>query len=470
MLTDISNNLRIHNDKNMNIRNNTKYSTQRVSRSKRNVNDENHSQVYPNSNNTKRSSHLTNSKYTGSSTVVKMTEAPTYKFSKIYQQKTDILFPFYKCPIETEHQFLKNQEEKLDFTTDVMFYKNHIKKYSKPIQVVPSTNALTPKKSSNIFYGFNTSSNSNDPIMETLLHMNNENKLRFGDFMITINKNGSSQMDFSPRTEEEEFIIKNRRLESSVKYNKVEEEEEEILYKSDENEISKLEVSDLEITEAEESDSDIEIDLNLDIDFENDIDLSILESSLVSQGIQPEHNMDNLHDGFLTNERKMIKNLPNGLSMSPVKKIMINKMKQSSTSPQKMNSLFRTLKNKSSPIKALNTQRSGINLTPISKPIRKTKHNHHGNNNYSKFDNSMTISAKAIMKMVDDSLVSSDTEIFNNSYSYIAMKSFNRGNNQSQVHSQHNNDDISINAADLMSALNDVGESPLTLRLKELKL
>lgn len=76
----------------------------------------------------------------------------------------------------------------------------------------------------------------------------------------------------------------------------------------------------------------------------------------------------------------------------------------------------------------------------------------------------MTISAKAIMKMVDDSLVSSDTELYNHSCSFMTVKSFGKCNQTGAK------GDININAADLMGALSGEVDSPLTRRMKELKL
>ncbi|GMG39759.1 unnamed protein product [Ambrosiozyma monospora] len=60
-----------------------------------------------------------------------------------------------------------------------------------------------------------------------------------------------------------------------------------------------------------------------------------------------------------------------------------------------------------------------------------------------KLDNSMTISAKAIMKMVDDSLVSSDTEFYTQTMTQIHAK----------ASISNLNERVSINASDLESAL-----------------
>ncbi|GME70437.1 unnamed protein product [Ambrosiozyma monospora] len=60
-----------------------------------------------------------------------------------------------------------------------------------------------------------------------------------------------------------------------------------------------------------------------------------------------------------------------------------------------------------------------------------------------KLDNSMTISAKAIMKMVDDSLVSSDTEFYTQTMTQIHAK----------ASISNLNEKVSINASDLESAL-----------------
>lgn len=78
------------------------------------------------------------------------------------------------------------------------------------------------------------------------------------------------------------------------------------------------------------------------------------------------------------------------------------------------------------------------------------------NNYYSKWDKSMTISAKAIMKMVDDSLVSSDTEMYNLSQSFIARQDLDCN--------------VSINANDLNDALMEEMDNPIILKLKELSI
>lgn len=472
MLTDISNHLRVHNHNNHN--NNNQLNVLRPlkivdRKSSRKINDENLCYVKNNNQGIKNSNNNNN----------KMLEKPNYRFPIIYQEATDILFPYFNYVYKNDlKKKLKNNEIKIDYTPDENFFKNPIKKYSKPIDVNFKTqsnkienNNLAIKKS-NLFYGFNS---NQDPIMDVFLHMKNENKLRFGDFMVTVNKDGTVQNEFSPESEEEEEEEQKNML-MMKRLSIIDNEEDEVLYQSDENEISRLENSDLDLTESEESDVDLDLELEIDDDdgFENN---SIINSSLLSQGISN----FNFENKLLTTVNNTNTN-NNNISLSPLKRAIINsninKISSSSPSPKKQEQLlFRTIKNKTSPIKTLKTQRSGINLSQINKPIKKNiKHT-----NYSKWDNSMTISAKAIMKMVDDSLVSSDTEIYNHSFSF--MKNFSNNNNNNNNYNNNgsifNNkftnqgilkDDFSINENDLMNALNDVNETPLIERMQELKL
>ncbi|KAG0690270.1 blue light receptor [Pichia californica] len=477
MLTDISNDLRVHNNAS-HVRNQNSHNVLRPLKIvKRKANTENSINNNNTNNSNKKSNNNSKQKQNKNSQNIiinhnKMLDAPNYKFPKIYQKKTDMIFPFYECSIKTDNKFLKNNEPQLDFTNDICMSKNPIKKYAYPIIVNYNTtlnkesnnnhnnhNNNNKSNKSNIFFGFNNNNNGSnvaqDPIMETFIHMKSENMLRFGDSILTIDSNGFVTSEYSPV--EEELIIKKRMSDFDID-DDINNDEEDI-YKSDEGEISRLDDSDLDITDNEDSDIENQLTFN-DDDNNNDNDF-LMDSSIVSQCI-PSYGLDNLHDGFLTNYKHQTNNNNNKqLNLSPLKRAMMNN--NIVTSPQKQeNNLFRALKNKSSPIKSLKNQRSGINLTPISKSIKKIKHT-----NYSKWDNSMTISAKAIMKMVDDSLVSSDTEVFNHSLSF--MKSFNKCNN---INSSINNskEDFNINANDLMDALNDESETPLILRMKELKL
>ncbi|GAV29318.1 hypothetical protein PMKS-002800 [Pichia membranifaciens] len=397
----------------------------------------------------------------------KMLDAPNYKFPRIYEHETDILFPIYTCRIDTDQKNLRMNEIKVDFTADMNIQKNITKKYSKPIEV----GAIEPKRlfqknetqqaasSSNIFFRCNTTTNNEDPIMDCFVHMKSENQLRFGDLVLTIGKDGSVSSMHTPEKEEGNAILLGRGSANERDFN------EEVLYASDEGEGSRLENSDLDLTDSEESDVELDLDLELrdGADDEDEElmagDLSIINSSLISQGVPP-CSMNNLQNGFLTNDRKQ-KSATSHMPLSPVKKAMLNNQDNTAcpSSPQKQDLLFRTLKNKSSPVKALRSQRSGVNLTQVSKP-KKNKHT-----NYAKWDNSMTISAKAIMKMVDDSLVSSDTELYNHSHSFLAMRSLGKGN-----HTHAKDDGLNINAADLIGALSGEVDSPLTRRMKELKL
>lgn len=84
------------------------------------------------------------------------------------------------------------------------------------------------------------------------------------------------------------------------------------------------------------------------------------------------------------------------------------------------------------------------------KKLRAKHSPHKPKTNYAKWDKSMTISAKAIMKMVDDSLVSSDTEMYNLSQSFLA-----------RTHAAPASGTVSINADDLNDALMEDMDAPL---------
>lgn len=362
----------------------------------------------------------------------KMQEYPNYKFGKMFENADDIIFPYYHTALATENIYTKNNELKLDFTNDITYFRNTIRKYSKPIDY-----KYISKHEFNIFNNFK---NQTDPIEKCFRHMPGENKLRFGDFSITVETDGVYTKAFEPV---------NEKRDSS-------DDIDEVLYRSDEGETSRLENSDLDITDDEISDGEVsrkfdgfeevgdderEDDDNNDSDYEGN-NSSILNSSLISQNVQ-----GNPPIGFPS---ALLTNKPDAMISSPIRNAPV--------SPQKQELLFRTLKNKSSPIKALKTQRSGLNLNQVTKA--KTKSLSQKNTNYSKWDNSMTISAKAIMKMVDESLVSSDTELYNHSFSFLGAKA-NRNLNSASTNPATDgvfnigDRDISINAADLLFALND---------------
>lgn len=470
MLTDISNDLKVHgtsaarNQRDLQQRNSAlrplRIVNRRFLRKATGENsvptDRNNAKTINNSNSKVRT--LFNPYSNNSSN--KMLDSPSYKFPRIFEEETDILFPFYNCRIEREQKNLKANEVKLDFTNDLTFHKNITKKYSKPVEVeklVPrrlfkDDSTQQPTLAFNIFFRGDNDTSA-DPVMDTFMHMKSENQLRFGEYLLTIGKDGSVSSKYTPIDETEDaFLVSGRPDEQDFN--------DEVLYRSDEGEVSRLENSDLDITESEES--EVELDLELELKDEEDEALdgnfSISNSSLISQSV-PSYAIDNLQNGFLTNDKKS-KSSATHMPPSPLKRAVANHSHNSSSasSPQKQELLFRTLKNKSSPIKALKSQRSGVNLTQVCKP---KKHKH---TNYAKWDNSMTISAKAIMKMVDDSLVSSDTELYNHSCSFMTVKSFSKCNQTGAK------GDININAADLMGALSGEVDSPLTRRMRELKL
>jgi hypothetical protein len=362
-----------------------------------------------------------------SSSVPKMSEYPNYRFNKIIQEESDMLFPFYRSGLKTENVHLRNNEPKLDFSNDITFFKNVTKKYKRPmvfkyIKIADVTG--TKRSCKNVF---NDACGAPDPILACFTHMKHENNLRFGDNLITVNLNGSYEMKHSPV---QPVTLSN------------DDEDDEVLYHSDEGECSRLENSDLD--DSTEKDSDLDLDLGSDIDIDVDASVegddnddshfdiaedSILNSSMISQGMPTF--LDALHGkGIRT---------PNG---SPSKRVHTST--EPSRSPVKQETLLRTLKGKISPIKTLQNHRAGhinkSNGNESSKPIKF---------NYAKWDNSMTISAKAIMKMVDDSLVSSDTEMYNQTCSFLAMKAGKSGAVSGL------GKEVQIDAADLMDALND---------------
>ncbi|TID30197.1 hypothetical protein CANINC_001204 [Pichia inconspicua] len=294
-----------------------------------------------------------------------MLTEPNYKFDKIFSKQEDAIFPFFESKIVIERMADK-QNDKIDYSEDITFYKNVTKKYTKPFNknyIVQIPYQLSYK--GNIFNPIKV-----DPTMKCFTHEKNDHKLRFGDFVIECEQNGAIRTVYEP-------------VVSCV----LNEDIDESLYFSDEAEISRLDNSDSE--EEFENESDREEDTNLEID--------AFSSFLLS---------------------------------SPKKK-----------SPVKSDMLFRSLQRNISPIKNLHKERTGIisnNLKP--KALGSV---------YSTYDNSMTISAKGIMKMVDESLVSSDTEIYNQSTSYIKKE-----------RSAFNSKPV-INAADLISALDEEFEKPI---------
>lgn len=373
----------------------------------------------------------------------KMLDEPHYRFNKICQSGVDPIFPFYHINMNTDSIMFKDDEPKLDFTNDVKIQRNNVKKYSKPINIkyldgneIDNSSSYLKRAKSNIFYNVDSNENE-DPITGCFIHMKEENKLRFGDFMLTVSENGCVESVFSPviATIQNNFTKRLQEVDNDADDN-ITEDDEELLYLSEENEISRLENSDLDMSDDEE-----ENELDIQSYDDHNVSIELMNSSFIGEKIPPS-SVFNLKSETESNINK-------NYTLSPSKKdSLIN------TSPQRQELLFRTLKNKSSPIKALSSQRSGINLPQISKP----RHT-----NYSKLDNSMTISAKAIMKMVDDSLVSSDTEIYNHSHSLLTMKNKLNCSIKDDVN-------ISVNAADLMDALKDDVDSPLTRKLKDLKL
>ena len=363
-----------------------------------------------------------------SSSVPKMSEYPSYRFNKIIQEESDMLFPFYRSGLKTENVRLRNNEPKLDFSNDITFFKNVTKKYKRPMvfKYINITDVTGTKRScKNVF---NDACGAPDPILACFTHMKHENNLRFGDNLITVNFNGSYDMKHNPV---QPVTLSN------------DDEDDEVLYHSDEGECSRLENSDLD--DSTEKGSDLDLDLGSDIDIDIDVDASIedddnddshfdiaedsiLNSSMISQGMPTFP--DALHGkGIRT---------PNG---SPSKRVHTST--EPSRSPVKQETLLRTLKGKISPIKTLQNRRAGhinkSNGNESSKPVKF---------NYAKWDNSMTISAKAIMKMVDDSLVSSDTEMYNQTCSFLAMKAGKSGAVSGL------GKEVQIDAADLMDALN----------------
>lgn len=343
----------------------------------------------------------------------KMLEVPNYKFKQIYFPDlfcdSEPFFPFYQTYLVTDNVYNKNDNElKLDFTKDINFGKNNIKKYSNLITLPNLTvdipvNIFSPKIEKKI-----------DPINACFNNHNiDDNQLRFGNYLLKINKSGIPSMCFKlPSTDE---ILNLKKQTEDFYKQKIEKEEqaadgdddEEELYKSDEND-SRLDNSDSDF-EFSEEDDDEDNDAILNTD---SIHSDLINSSLVSQGIPP-CSIESLH---------LINNPIRNNVSSPVKNINYTAN----------TNIFRNY----SPTKNLQNQRIGLIKKPKITSPKKTKTK---NSNYSKFDNSMTISAKGIMKMVDDSLVSSDTEL-HSSFSFMRNTS---------------NCVRSINALDLLNALKD---------------
>lgn len=294
------------------------------------------------------------------SSCARMTAEPDYKFNNILQNEQDAVYPFFYSDIQTNEVYLKNKQPKLDFTTDVTFYRNVVKKYTKPVnyKYIPVVGGKRQPL--------------DDPVLQCFTKTKQDSQLQFGDYLLNVSQSGAANLKYEPL--------------ENVQYS-----DDEVLYRSDEGEVSRLENSDL--------DNDSEADMT-ETDGEDEMEISLGPSNLMDADV---------------------------LTPSTPRRSVNNHLK---TSPKRQETLLRTLANKS-PIKRLTNER-----------LNKSKHM-----NYSKFDSSMCISAKAIMKMVDDSLVSSDTEIYNQSYT-SAHAHGNPFNSLKNV-------DFSINASDLISALND---------------
>lgn len=311
---------------------------------------------------------------------VKMIDEPNYRFNKIFSNPKNIINPFY------EYTHFGAITDDIDLTGNISFFKNIVKKYNKPLNisyVEPITYTISRKGK------IIKPQSQLDPISQCFKHSSGDNQLRFGDYLFIVEQDGIAEMKLDPIP---------KMTSKYVDYN-YDTEEEERLYKSDEGETSRLENSDIDLSE-DESDVDIELDISVD-------------TPIVSSPIK---NQNSLKKQFQDNN------------------------------------VFKTIKNKASPIKSLKEKRFGM----ANKPA--------GKFNYSKFDNSMTISAKAIMKMVDDSLVSSDTEVYNNSLSFMK-------NTTTTINTSKNIFNLNINEDDLMSAMsiNDI-EIPFLSKLKDLKL
>jgi hypothetical protein len=431
MLMDISNNVNVHNGSHHNLR-----PLKIVKRTQNN-------NFNIRSNNENINPHILHQKITQTkmettdTNPMKMADEPSYRFNRIFQSTADMVDPFYQYPFinnSNNNYYSKknnNNELKLDFTNDITFFKNVVKKYSKPINIKYIEQIPYQVKSSSAKKTIFNSNLPVDPLMGCFIHSKNENTLRFSDFLMTVAQDGTSTMEYSPNP-----ILKYDKQFNNNNYNN--NIADEILYQSDEGENSRLENSDLDATD-DDDDDDNDSDMDLDLDL-NDQNCSIINSS-------------------------MINDLPPTSISNPT--LSSPKKKNNPSSPLKQELLFRTLKNKTSPMKDLTSQRFGHNLSQIKKPkVKSTKNSH---TNYAKFDNSMTISAKAIMRMVDDSLVSSDTELYNNSLSFLKTSGKVNSNNYKNTFSNFN-----INATDLISALNDEApnyiEDPLVVKLKDLKL
>ena len=444
MLTDISNsvnNTNINTNLNTHVSNGSLKPLKIVSRTNHQLyNDENRNPILVKLNNVRKQSKFNNKSNISKINTdnnLKMLEIPNYRFNKIINNENDVIFPFYECPLKTDNIY-KNNELKLDFTGDITFFKNVTKKYCNPIKF-------------KYIKQENVTNMNDDPMKDFFMHGKDDNKIKFGDNVVLINGNGTHSMIRDVEFQSE-FGFREC---DEIEYN----ENDEILYASDEDEVSRLENSDLDGSidkDESESDEDIssnnsnltfDLDLVMDMDMDMDMDNNSYkeeeedddDNELISQNISSSFVLDNLNE------------FKKATMISPTKRTVIlssNKNHGKSNnimsrvnddSPKKQETILRKLKNNSSPIKNLKTHRSGNIINSIKKPNR---------TNYSKWDSSMTISAKAIMKMVDDSLVSSDTEVYNHSYSYLAIKNSNN-KGKSLL------DNISINAADLMCALND---------------
>ncbi|OWB62488.1 hypothetical protein B5S31_g3443 [[Candida] boidinii] len=281
---------------------------------------------------------------------------PVYNFAKFYNYPFESMFPFYTPKINESAC-----KDGIDFTSTRQFTRNHVKKYHKPVECVNycEVNTKNVDPIDKIF------SKSKNGLKVTACSQKSDNinktdfasSLTFGNKKITVDNRGTMK-------------------------------------------ISEIPVTDTEPTKKET------------FIFHNN-------GKLVLTPFSPKKSVNFIQNG--TPKTKMSASL----SPSPCKLLSPKPLILNSGNPITTPSSLRTARSQqnlqSTLLKTLSSPtliRKSANIFQTSPVVSKEKRNNKISKKKRKdrIDNSMTVSAKAIMKMVDDSLVSSDTDTYTQSF------------------------------------------------------
>ncbi|GMF51150.1 unnamed protein product [[Candida] boidinii] len=282
---------------------------------------------------------------------------PVYNFTRLYHYPFESMFPFYTPKINESAC-----KDGIDFTSTRQFTRNHVKKYHMPVECVNYCEINT-KKVDPIDKIFNASK-SGLKVTACSQNCDNDNKKDF-----------ASSLTFGSK----KITVDNRGV---------------------------MKVSQNLVNNAEPTKKETSI-------FHNN-------AKLFSTPFSPKKSVNFIQNG--TPKTKM----STSLSPSPCKLLSPKPPILNSGNPITTPSSLRTARSQrnlqSTLLKTLSSPtliRKAVNIFQTSPNVSKEK----GTNKISKkktrdrIDNSMTVSAKAIMKMVDDSLVSSDTDTYTQSFS-----------------------------------------------------